>query len=73
MKFTEFLVMDSVLNINHFATGLKCSNLRLRAMVCQKDMAKLMKVSAPMLCDLEQGKRKWNPNLAHRAIKALKL
>lgn len=52
------------------ASALRAKRLRLKD-VSLRDVAKLMKISAAYLSDLERGKRDWNADLVNRFEVAL--
>ena len=47
--------------IDHVSTGAKMRRFRLRYGISLRALAKVLKVSAPYLSDLERGRRCWTP------------
>ena len=54
------------------ATGLALRTMRRKVPLSLREVARRMGITAPYLCDLEQGKRGWTNDLAKRFQEALR-
>lgn len=52
--------------VDHAALGHKLRQEREVMGVSQAEVARIMKTSPTMICDLEQGKRNWTPKMVER-------
>lgn len=55
---------------DHAALGAEMREVRLRTALSQREVARRMGISAPYLCDLENGARNWRDELIESFRKA---
>jgi DNA-binding XRE family transcriptional regulator len=56
-------ITHTVEAIDHAATGQLARQVRIKAGLSLRDMARLLDLSAPYVSDLERGRRNWNEHL----------
>jgi transcriptional regulator with XRE-family HTH domain len=69
---SKLLVVRASTEIDQHATALKARNLRHNKGVSLRELAKLLKLSAGYLSDLELARRKWSEKLADKVEAALR-
>ena len=63
--------MVKIIKIEHDVTGQRAREMRTKAGLTLREVARRMQISAPYLCDLELARRNWSVDLAARFEKAV--
>jgi predicted transcriptional regulator len=58
--------------VDNRSLGLDLAEEREKLGLSQADMARMLKISAPFVSDLEHGKRNWTPRMVERYVSALR-